>query len=348
MARWYLAVLVAALLGLAAPSGVRGSAEAPLPRYTLTELGHLPGCDVTLAQGMNNKGQVVGYSYQFASPGHLNSVFAYAFLWQDGKMIPLRTLGGAYSHACGINDRGDIVGDADTRDSLRPVLWPAGKLDEPQVLAPRTGFALAINEKGEIAGVLNGLALWNGREAREFPPPEGRLVRVNRITQRGEVVGFTSVEGPFGTDWDQRAYRYRTGRMEELPTLGGKNSHCADINEAGLMVGWSSTAADERHACLWKERMVHDLSSLKGRASEAAGINAKGEIVGSTDKASGGWAACLWRNGKAVELQTLVEHGSDWDLCFAKRINDRGQILALGTRRDRGRCDRSLLLIPTR
>jgi probable HAF family extracellular repeat protein len=158
-------------------------------------------------------------------------------------------------------------------------------------------------------------------------------------------VGFTAVPGVFGIDWDQRACCYRAGRIEELPTLGGKYSVCADINEAGLMVGWSTTAAGEHHACLWKAGVVYHLGTLEGKWSEAEGINKKGDIVGTADRASGRLAACLWRNGKAVELARLLSPASGSALYTAKRINDRGQIIGEG---GPGGQHASYLLTPTR
>ena len=50
-----------------------------------------------------NRGQVVG-EFQMAN-GDLR-----AFLWQNGVMTHLVTLGGSFSGAGGINNRGQVVG----------------------------------------------------------------------------------------------------------------------------------------------------------------------------------------------------------------------------------------------
>jgi probable HAF family extracellular repeat protein len=74
----------------------------------MTDLGALPGDVFSLANSVNNRGQIVGFS-QDAS---FNST---ALLWQHGVMTDLNALIPPGSHfflqeALGINNRGQIVG----------------------------------------------------------------------------------------------------------------------------------------------------------------------------------------------------------------------------------------------
>ena len=73
----------------------------------LTELGTLGGGH-SLAKGINDAGQVVGYSYTATSAQH-------AFITGPNGvgMTDLGTLGGDYSSALGINDAGRVVGESD-------------------------------------------------------------------------------------------------------------------------------------------------------------------------------------------------------------------------------------------
>jgi probable HAF family extracellular repeat protein len=70
------------------------------------------------AASINARGQVVGQSTTASGELH-------AFLWEDGVMHDLGTLGGDYSAALGINARGEIVGQsvASTTSPLQAVLW---------------------------------------------------------------------------------------------------------------------------------------------------------------------------------------------------------------------------------
>jgi len=73
--------------------------------------------------------------------------------------------------------------------------------------------------------------------------------------------------------------------MIDLGTLGGDGSHALEINERGEVIGYSRTAQNRQHACLWRNGGVIDLNSLVPpdagwELSIARGINDQGLIVG--------------------------------------------------------------------
>jgi probable HAF family extracellular repeat protein len=78
-----------------------------------TELGTLGG-ERSLAQAVNNSGQIVGVAETGATPAELAAGAAAeeAFLYENGQMIGIGTLGGATSVARAINEQGTIVGDS--------------------------------------------------------------------------------------------------------------------------------------------------------------------------------------------------------------------------------------------
>ena len=79
----------------------------------MTDLGTLPGYPNSIAEGINDEGQVVGGASDQPFLGGNSS----AFLWQDGVMTDLNTLIPPGSplflwYATGINSRGQIAGQA--------------------------------------------------------------------------------------------------------------------------------------------------------------------------------------------------------------------------------------------
>ena len=83
-------------------------------RYTVTDLGTLGGT-FSFAGGINNRGSVEGFS---TLPGDTAS---HAFLWQNGAMTDLGTLGGPNSLAEFPPSESDKVGggaETSTRDPL--------------------------------------------------------------------------------------------------------------------------------------------------------------------------------------------------------------------------------------
>src|SRR6266851_1519853 len=73
--------------------------------FTVKDLGALPGGIFSVARGINEHGQVVGFS---ETNGLSQS---HAFLFEHGAMVDLGTLPGAeFGEATGINNRGQVVG----------------------------------------------------------------------------------------------------------------------------------------------------------------------------------------------------------------------------------------------
>ena len=136
--------------------------------YTIEKIAPLPECDVTVPTGLNNQGQVCGYCYKHVPPGHGNSIFSHPFFWWEGSMARLRTFGGQWGKALGINKRGDVVGYADyeRRTGLEehdrdadywPALWVAyderwGPDEAPLPLSQSHGLAVSLNDNREILG----------------------------------------------------------------------------------------------------------------------------------------------------------------------------------------------------
>jgi probable HAF family extracellular repeat protein len=121
---------------------------------TMQDLGTLPGAAFSTASGINNSGQVAGYSdYENTSPNHYR-----AFLYDDGSMVSLGTLGGQNSWASGLNDDSEVVGCANTGNgNIHAFLYGNGVMTDLNSLIPAgSGWTLtdanAINDNGQIVG----------------------------------------------------------------------------------------------------------------------------------------------------------------------------------------------------
>ena len=106
---------------------------------------------------VNNAGQVVG-SYNLSVPQN------HAFVYQNGQLTDLGTLGGQSSGARAINSQGQVVGYAETTSGpfhYHAFLYQNGSLTDLNGLIPTSSrwnleWAVAINNKGQIVGFGTG------------------------------------------------------------------------------------------------------------------------------------------------------------------------------------------------
>jgi len=119
-----------------------------------------------------------------------------------------------------------------------------------------------------------------------------------------------------------------TYAVQNLGTLGGDSSQAQEVNDSGLVAGFSWTVGDECHAFLYTDLNgdgvtdpgeMQDLGLLGALPpSQAYGINSAGQVVGYSCK-----SAFLWEEGTGMrDLGTLG--GPD---AYAYDINDSGQVI---------------------
>lgn len=327
------------LLGL----GFTPSVNADL-LYHLTDLGTLGGT-YSNATGINNAGQVVGYS------ATIGDVAIHATLWSGGTITDLGTLGGVYSGASGINDAGQVVGSSSTITASHATLWSGGAITDLGTLGGAYSGASDINNAGQMVGssYINGVAgsitindfahatLWSGTTITDLGTPIGETSSfAHSINDVGQVVGSSEryeVNGSSITLGVSHAVLWSGGTITELPTLFGSGGIATDINNAGEVVGNSyAYGFTYTRGTLWNGIIATDLGTLGGMDSNANSINNSGLIVGYSDKSNGAQHATLWIGGIPTDLNSFLDiSGAGWVIQDARAINDAGQIVGFGT-----------------
>lgn len=152
-----------------------GSSQTPDPyahaflyeNGAMADLGTLSGVpsDGSWANAINNHGQIVGQAFNaYPFPQGEGGGTEHAFLYENGGMVDLETLGSGYVSALGINNVGQIVGGFDTCGcddclcNIHPFLVENGVMNDLGILGGRESYAYDINDLGQIVGVSNNHA----------------------------------------------------------------------------------------------------------------------------------------------------------------------------------------------
>jgi probable HAF family extracellular repeat protein len=134
-------------------------------------------------------------------------------------------------------------------------------------------------------------------------------------------------------------FYFINGTFYSFGTLGGSQSMPYKVNALGQTVGYSYTAGDaEQRAFLWTPftpntgpGTLKDLGTLGGADSQANDIDAWGNVVGHANLVNGTKHAFLYtRCGNMVDLNSLIDPNSGWELVSAKAISNKGHIVGTG------------------
>jgi probable HAF family extracellular repeat protein len=246
------------------------------------------------------------------------------FVWQNGRMFPLKTLGGVNGVANQINTFGTIAGFAENTTV------------DPGCTAPQIyQFKPAI----WIANFVQ--ALPTGSD------PDGTALSVNDL---GQAVGTSGSCAPFNPIWlfnlnPAHALLWQNGNATDLGNLGGAfNNMAHQINNLGQVVGGSDVAGDvTTHAFLWTPaKQMQDLGTVNDALdndsySFGLGINDKGQIVGISASADFSIIRAFIReNGTLVDLNSLVAGSTTLELMTACSINLEGEIIGIAFDPDTG------------
>jgi probable HAF family extracellular repeat protein len=261
--------------------------------------------------GINDAGEVGGTSRR---DGAINAL---AWVWRDGQLHDLGTLGGEMSGAQGINNNGQITGWS----------YPA----EPGVFGPFLQDAQGMRRIGRAA-------LGHSATADDIND-DAVIVGDNQYftTSHGRAILATEQLGSF-----------------EIGTLGGLSSAAHAVSNDGVVVGVSDTGptfAEDiggqevtswvSHGFIWRDGVMKDLGTLPGHNfSTATDVNIAGDVVGASwidsksDPANPRRRAVTWLQGAAAaDLNDLVPPGGP-TMINARAINAAGQIVTSAVAKD--------------
>ena len=330
-------------------------------RYHVTDLGVIPGQQNSYAIRLNEQAQVAGYSERYASrynngvqenlgtlPGGLRSrglainnlgavvgwseytnggAIQHATLFQNGTTLDLGTLpnSGNYSHAVGINEKGEVVGYSGPNDSgpnsdpfptsnTRAFIWDASNgMRDIGTLGGGFAKAYGINNSSVVTGTADSSEqvnfshafLWDATNGmRDIGAIDGPFSVGRAINENGHVAGTSTINN---FDNRQHAFLYNGSTMIDLGSLG--------------LFGAQYEGGDE----FYSDR------------SSANGINIYDHVVGSTYLPYRGGAlyqvAFIYRDGRMHNLEALLDSPNvAYRLGGASDINDKGQITATASR----------------
>jgi probable HAF family extracellular repeat protein len=296
-----------------------GGPSSAVPWLGLNDAGVVAGISHT------NREDPLGEDWACELVGFLpqtTDLICSGFVWENGRMRELPTLGGNHGFATGVDNKGRVVGWAETAVHDRTC---------SESSAQKLGFrAVLWDPKDGSDGKIKA------RELRPFG--DDAASAATAINDNGQVVGISG-------DCDQAVGRYSArhavlwddnGKAREIPNLGGTSWHTPmDLNGQGDVVGFSNPdePGDEigdfiSRAFYWPfgAAEAEDLGTLEGNTvSEAFAINARGQVVGVSFGGTAPTRAFIWEGNGMIDLNRLVDIEPDV-LVSAQDINDAGQI----------------------
>jgi probable HAF family extracellular repeat protein len=315
------------LAGLFFAAVLAAPAFADPPKYRATVIQVPAGFRFGFGEGINDVGEVVGtYRTHVDFPG--------IFVYSDGALQDLGTLGGMSATASDINESGQITGRVvPLAGGVHAFLYSNGILDELGDPGDRS-VGLGLNDAGEVTGVIdfpNGQAfLFSGSMMQRLPSPasgcagpvaEG-FFQGNDINNSGHVTGTAFVRIPAGCQ--QRPVVYRDGQTVAIDLPPGLEGQGRSINESGQVAISAFGGPEGSIGYLYTDGQLEEIGPVT-----PFGINNFGWVVGNAGLDEIG--AFLYVDGELFDLEDLVVNFGRWDhFRGATDINDSGQVTGTG------------------
>jgi probable HAF family extracellular repeat protein len=324
----WLGLLTLVAVSLALPA----AAQAPNSlHYTVTDLGTLGGT-YSYGYGINNSGVVSGGAATQAQTGGISQT---AFLWDDGQMLDLGTLGGTACPDCnssagGPNKYGQSPISSETAESdpngedfcafgthqqCLAAIWKFGVMRAlPNLEGGNNGQAYWINNPGQVVGFAeNGTADSTCSTATPF-----------------QVLRFEAVVwGPDGT------------AHELQPLQGDTVGYAFGINDLGQAIGVTglcenthvppiTPGSNAPHAVLWDKDGTPTLLLPRGGGFNVpAGINNRGEVGGAFLSIDGTVHPFLWTKARGMQDLGAFPDAVVTGIPCCGTLNNKGEAVGL-------------------
>ena len=257
------------------------------------------GSNVSLANGINASGEIVGWNDFYSNP----TFHPEAFLYSNSSMksIDAPSVFPSGSEASAINDAGEVVGTGYfTAGNFHAFLYSGGKMTDLGPPGAYQSTAVAINNSGQIIGGyyvsatnVGEFVITNGKMTKLPVPAGASAVAAFGISDSGEIAGTIF----FASGAPPHAAKFANGAWTDLGAfVGAQASRATAVNLSGVVVGTAFFPQTQYHP------------------------PKPGKHVPFIATASG-----------LVNLNTLIPAGTGFVLTDAVAINDLGQILCNAT-----------------
>lgn len=290
-----------------------GTTASASPKYTIVDLGTLSGTTSSAATAINDRGQIVGVSYN-ANEGRFRYGVAESpeaprfesfgggrsFLYQTGSMGQADSLGGPASD---LNELGQIVGGE---------------------------YRTAINDAGQYAGVTHPrIGSYSGATSGDIPT---HMSMVYDINNQGTAVGALVYNNPF-TGYSVHPTVFQDGKLTYLYRDPNPNSRegifdgrALAINDNDQILVYVREHTTGQHASYLYDLNAQtriDLTKLPGGEGKfGVALNDRGEVVGND---------FLYDGSTLHKLTDLLTSPGGWSGLDATDINNDGWIVGQGT-----------------
>ena len=315
-----------------------------------------------------------------------NNLVRQGFVWENGTMKALAVIGTKFgpselgaadgqtitmvsNNVNTITNQGIILG---TGDEVR---IPVGLPTDRAMIWEKSGsdYKLSVNSFGERESYIfdgNSSGLLPGRNVlsatgfeRALAIQDGKVTiladlggdggTARGVNGKGDIVGFLDSDGLLNDKFKNTAVMWKkdaTGeyKLTDFGTFGATQASLRDINNAGVMIGATTTMVSTTVGTVTTNVNSNtlftldaagnfkDLGSLGGTTGSVNGINEFGTVVGASQNAGKTNRAFIYSGGVMTDLNnvvgnTLTYNGAAVTLTSATSINNFGDVTATGT-----------------